>query len=243
MKYLLILIFCLFGKIVSAQELVFGKVTTEEHVDLQGVVVINLNTDEKVQTDRDGNFMIRGKVKDELRTSSPRYERVSVTLSAEDFRKPLHIIVKRIPYEIEEVEIKYQVTGDLKKDVQHLGEARKVKILKTEIAKDIALGPRPNIPRAHGEFVQPVGPGFSIGKVKNQWDDVDFMNFLIREIPDDFFTEDLKLTKPEISFFILYVFKDYERKNILKNGNPGYSDVMRFMQVSERKIVDYKSNK
>ncbi len=106
MKYLLILIFCFFGKIVSAQELVFGKVTTEEHVDLQGVVVINLNTDEKVQTDRDGNFMIRGKVKDELRTSSPRYERVSVTLSAEDFSKPLHIIVKRIPYEIEEVEIK-----------------------------------------------------------------------------------------------------------------------------------------
>lgn len=243
MKYLLILIFCFFGKIVSAQEFVFGKVTTEEHNDLQGVVVINLNTDEKVQTDRDGNFMIRGKVKDELRTSSPRYERVSVTLSAEDFSKPLHIIVKRIPYEIEEVEIKYQVTGDLKKDVQHLGEARKVKILKTEIAKDIALGPPLNIPRAQGEFVQPVGPGFSIGKVKNQWDDVDFMNFLIREIPDDFFTEDLKLTKPEISFFIFYVFKDYERKNILKYGNPGYSDIMRFMQVSERKIVDYKSNK
>ena len=243
MKYLLILIFCLFGKIVSAQEFILGKVTTEEHSDLQGVVVINLNTDEKVQTDRDGNFMIRGKVKDELRTSSPRYERVAVTLSAEDFSKPLHIIVKRIPYEIEEVEIKYQVTGDLKKDVQHLGEARKVKILKTEIAKDIALGPPLNIPRAQGEFVQPVGPGFSIGKVKNQWDDVDFMNFLIREIPDDFFTEDLKLTKPEISFFILYVFKDYERKNILKYGNPGYSDIVRFMQVSERKIVDYKSNK
>ena len=243
MKYLLILIFCLFGKILSAQEFVFGKVTTEEHSDLQGVVVINLNTDEKVQTDRDGNFMIRGKVKDELRTSSPRYERVSVTLSAEDFSKPLHIIVKRIPYEIEEVEIKYQVTGDLKKDMQHLGEARKVKILKTEIAKDIALGPRPNIPRAHGEFVQPVGPGFSIGKVKNQWDDVDFMNFLIREIPVEFFTEDLKLTPAEFSFFILYVFSDFERHHILKYGNPATSDVFRFMEAAERKIADYRNNK
>lgn len=243
MKYLLILIFCFFGKIVSAQEFVFGKVTTEEHNDLQGVVVINLNTDEKVQTDRDGNFMIRGKVKDELRTSSPRYERVSVTLSAEDFSKPLHIIVKRIPYEIEEVEIKYRVTGDLKKDVQHFGETKKVKILKAEIAKDISLGPRLNIPRAHGEFVQPVGPGFSVGKVKKQWDDVDFMNFLIREIPDDFFTEDLKLTKAEISFFVLYVFKNFERHDILKYAKPKPSDITRFMEVSSRKIVDYKNSK
>src|SRR5690606_41823279 len=112
--------------------------------------------------------MIRGKVKDELRTSSPRYERVSVTLSAEDFSKPLHIIVKRIPYEIEEVEIKYRVTGDLKKDVQHLGEARKVKILKTEIAKDIALGPRLNIHRAHRVFGQPVRPGLSVGECTEQ---------------------------------------------------------------------------
>jgi len=242
-KYLLILIFCFFGKIVSAQELVFGKVTTEEHVDLQGVVVINLNTNEKAQTDRDGNFMIQGKVKDELRTSSPRYERVSVTLSAEDFSKPLHIIVKRIPYEIEEVEIKYRVTGDLKKDVQHFGETKKVKILKAEIAKDISLGPRLNIPRAHGEFVQPVGPGFSVGKVKKQWDDVDFMNFLIREIPDDFFTEDLKLTKAEIFFFVLYVFKNFERHDILKYANPKPSDITRFMEVSSRKIGDYKNNK
>ncbi len=243
MKYLLILVFCFFGKVVFAQEYVFGKVTSEEYVDLKGVLVININTDEKVHTDSDGNFMIRGKVKDELRTSSPRYERASVTLSAEDFHKPLHIIVKRIPYEIEEVEIQYQVTGDLKKDIQHFGNTKKIRVLKEEIAKDIAKGSPRNIPRAHGEFVQPVGPGFSVGKVKNQWDDVDFMNFLIREIPVEFFTEDLKLTPAEFSFFILYVFSDFERHHILKYGNPATSDVFRFMEAAERKIADYRNNK
>ncbi len=238
---LLFLIFFLSLKI-SAQEYVFGKITNEDDVELREVTVINLNTDERSVSDQNGHYMIKASQGDELRFTKLGYERASQRLIKIHFEKPLNIALKQIPQEIEEVEIKYRVTGNLKEDSKHFGDRGKVKKMKDELASYVARKSDPMVlaPR-HGEFVQPVGKGFSIGKIKNRWDDIDFMNFLMKEIDEKFFTEDLKLSKPEISSFIFFVLKGFERQEILKYGQPKSADIVRFMDASTRKIGDYQN--
>jgi hypothetical protein len=56
-KLLLLFFFSIFINSYS-QEYIFGKVISEQNIELSGVLVINIKTDEKTYTDKDGNFMI-----------------------------------------------------------------------------------------------------------------------------------------------------------------------------------------
>ncbi|MBW8358398.1 MAG: carboxypeptidase-like regulatory domain-containing protein [Weeksellaceae bacterium] len=228
---------------MSAQNYVFGKVTTEDDVELSLVNVLNMKTEERASTNSDGQFMIRASAGDELRFTKPGYDRISKIIQSENFTKPLNIALQRIPAEIETVEIKYRPTGNLREDVKHFGDRGKVKVLKDEVADYVSRKSSAEVlmPRS-GEFVQPVGPGFSVGKVKDRWDDIDFMQFLIENVDDSFFTEELKLTKPEIQPFIYYVFTNFERTNIIKYGTVGPADVARFMDAALREIGNYRNN-
>ncbi|WP_435525465.1 hypothetical protein [Chryseobacterium indoltheticum] len=53
--------------------------------------------------------------------------------------------------------------------------------------------------------MQPKGQGFSIGKVKNKWDDLDLANYLAYALGEQYFT-DLKIEKPFIFFFHYYYY-------------------------------------
>ncbi|WP_292008974.1 carboxypeptidase-like regulatory domain-containing protein [Chryseobacterium sp.] len=244
MKLKLFFLICsLFFVDTYAQEYIFGKVTSEENTEIAGVTVINIRTDERVSTNRDGHFMVSGRVGDELRFIKLGYERTSKKITKENIAGSVNVILVRAAQDIAEVQIKKGLTGDLKIDAKSVDKSDKVKKLLSDMDQYMAKKSDPRIlaPRG-GEFVQPVTKGiFTLGKVKNKWDDVDFMNYLIAHLGEKYFT-DLQIDKPLIQNFIYYVFAGgFERKNILKYGYCSDADLIRFQRAVLTRIASYRA--
>lgn len=134
MKPKLLLLFLLVcTSVLYSQEYIFGKVSTELGDKLPDAVVINMRTDEKIVSDRDGNFMIAAKNGDEIRVLKNSYDRFVVRISNENFLKPLNISLSKAPYLIEEIELAFQATGNLKKDVKSLDPPKRVVALNSSM--------------------------------------------------------------------------------------------------------------
>ncbi|SMP19205.1 carboxypeptidase-like regulatory domain-containing protein [Chryseobacterium profundimaris] len=240
---LLFILFTVFFITAQAQDYIFGKVTSEENSDISGVTVINIRTDERIITNRDGHFMISGRRGDQLRFVKEGYERASRRINNEDISAPVNVKLVRSATLIAEVEVKKELTGDLKIDSKNLNPPRKVQKLKSDLAVYMKRKSAPSVlaPRA-GEFVQPVTKGvFSLGKVKNKWDDIDLLNYLQNALGTAFF-EDLKIDKAQVQHFILYILRTgFERKNILKYGYVTETDLNRFKSAVLNRIAAYKT--
>lgn len=227
---------------MNAQNYIFGKINTENGAELTDATVINIRTNERVVSNDDGHFMISGRVGDELRFVKAGYERVSKKVNEENVSSSLQITMIKAAILIDEVEIKKGITGDLAIDSKNLNPQKKVQKLKGELALYMSQRSDPRVLAARpGEFVQPKGQGFSIGKVKNKWDDIDFMKYLISVLGEQYFIE-LKIEKPQIQHFIYYVFAGgFERKNILKYGFCSDADLMRFQRAVLVRIASYRA--
>lgn len=239
LSFFLFLIFCISAQ---AQSYIFGKVTSEDGAEMQDVTVINIRTDEMTMSNRDGHFMISGRAGDELRFVKAGYDRLMKKVTPENVQSPLNITLVRGTIQIPEVAVKQGITGNLKIDSRNFGPSRKVEKLTKEIDRYIAQKTDPRVLAARpGEFVQPKGQGFSIGKVKDKWDDVDLMKYLRASLGDEYFT-DLKIEKPQIDHFIYYVFAGgFERKKILKYGFCSDADLNRFQRFVLTRISSYRA--
>ena len=125
----------LFACSISAfsQEYIFGKVKSEFGNELFETIIINTRTDEKVFTDKDGNFMIAAKPLDQIRFVKSGYERIDVKITAENYSSPLNISLTKSPYLIPEIELAFHPTGNLKKDSKALDQPKKVVALNTSL--------------------------------------------------------------------------------------------------------------
>lgn len=243
-KLLFLFLLLLFSLHINAQsQYIVGNTTNEEGYRLQNVTILNLKTNQTVQSDEVGNFVIAAVNNDELRFVKNGYERVIIHLKEENFQHSLSVKLVKRAQEIEEVKIAYQPTGDLNKDLKYYGDTKSVKKLKAETAKYIRSESTPEVlaPKS-GEFVQPVGKGFFVGGPKSQWDDVDFMQFLIQNLGNEFFTQDLQLKPSQIQPFIYYVFRNFERKEALFYGTCTQYDLSRFIKEANSKLEDYRNN-
>ena len=242
MKKTLLLFLFLLAHSFYAQEYIFGKITSEQNLELSGVLILNTRTDEKAYSDSDGNFMISAKNNDALRFVKQKFDRITYSVKPEDFKNFIKITLIKSVVEIEEVEIKTKLTGNLKEDARRVESVRKVKLNK-EISKYIAEKSDPEIikPRG-GEFVQPVGQGFSVGKVSNQADQIDLAEDFLEILGEDYFT-DLGLKKSEISGFIFHVMNGLDLKNAYKYGYLKGSDIAQFRKQAETKINDFRKLK
>ena len=242
MKKTLLLFLFILANSFYAQEYIFGKITSEQNIELSGVLILNTRTDEKAYSDSDGNFMISAKNNDALRFVKQKYDRITYSVKPEDFKNSIKITLIKSVVEIEEVEIKSKLTGNLREDARRVESVKKVKLNK-EIAKYIAEKSDPEIlkPRG-GEFVQPVGQGFSVGKVSNQADQIDLAEEFLEILGDDYFT-DLGLKKSEISGFIFHVMSSLDLKNAYKYGYLKGSDIAQFRKQAETKINDFRKLK
>ncbi|MCU7619068.1 carboxypeptidase-like regulatory domain-containing protein [Chryseobacterium sp. PBS4-4] len=243
MKCKLLFIFSLFFFVsINAQEFIFGKVTSEDNMEMLDVTVVNIRTDERVTTNRDGHFMISGRQGDNLRFIKSGYDRVNTNVTRANITSPINIKLVRSAQLIDEVEIKKALTGDLKVDTKTLNPPRKVEKLKSDLAVYMKQKSDPRILAAKpGEFVQPKGQGFMIGKVKNKWDDVDFMNYMVTALGYQYFN-DLKIENSQVQHFIYYVLAGgFERKSILKYGFVSDADLMRFQRAVLNRISTYKA--
>ena len=242
MKKTLLLFLFILANSFYAQEYIFGKITSEQNIELSGVLILNTRTDEKAYSDSDGNFMISAKNNDALRFVKQKFDRITYSVKPEDFKNSIKITLIKSFVEIEEVEIKSKLTGNLREDARRVESVRKVKLNK-EISKYIAEKSDPKIlkPRG-GEFVQPVGQGFSVGKVSNQADQIDLAEEFLEILGDDYFT-DLGLKKSEISGFIFHVMSSLDLKNAYKYGYLKGSDIAQFRKQAETKINDFRKLK
>ena len=242
MKKTLLLFLFILANSFYAQEYIFGKITSEQNIELSGVLILNTRTDEKAYSDSDGNFMISAKNNDALRFVKQKFDRVTYSLKPEDFKNSIKITLIKSVVVIEEVEIKTKLTGNLREDARRVESVRKVKLNK-EIAKYIAEKSDPEIlkPRG-GEFVQPVGQGFSVGKVSSKADRIDLAEDFLEILGEDYFT-DLGLKKSEISGFIFHVMNGLDLKNAYKYGYLKGSDIAQFRKQAETKINDFRKLK
>jgi hypothetical protein len=242
MKKTLLLFLFILANSFYAQEYIFGKITSEQNLELSGVLILNTRTDEKAYSDSDGNFMISAKNNDALRFVKQKYDRITYSVKPEDFKNSIKITLIKSVVEIEEVEIKSKLTGNLREDARRVESVKKVKLNK-EIAKYIAEKSDPEIlkPRG-GEFVQPVGQGFSVGKVSSKADRIDLAEDFLEILGEDYFT-DLGLKKSEISGFIFHVMNGLDLKNAYKYGYLKGSDIAQFRKQAETKINDFRKLK
>lgn len=158
-------IFMLFvSGIASAQQYIIGKVTTDIDTHVPGVTVFNLRTEEMVLTDRNGQFIIKANTTDELRFVKQNFDRVSVKVKAEDFTKPMSVSIQLLPQMIEEVEIAFKPTGNLKKDVRSLDRPR-VEALNNALANNMKMSPSVAYPSNKMPSTLSMGPNFSAGQV------------------------------------------------------------------------------
>ena len=88
----IIYIVALFFSVLGFSQSISGKVETEEGLSIANVLVINLKTNEKVNTDENGKFTISAKLRDEIRFVKKGYDRVSHVVKSADFDK--HILLK-----------------------------------------------------------------------------------------------------------------------------------------------------
>ena len=143
---------------------------------------------------------------------------------------------------IDEVELKTKLTGNLKEDAKRVEPTRKVK-LNNELSKYIAQKSDPEIlkPRG-GEFVQPKGEGFSMGKISNQADRIDLAEDFLEILGEEYFT-DLGLKKSEFYAFINHAMSGLDLKSALKYGYLKSSDITQFQKLANVKILDFRKLK
>ena len=121
MKKLFLVLIILVSNIVTAQSLFSGKVETEEGLSIANVLVINLKTNEKVNTDENGKFIISAKLQDEIRFVKKGYDRVSYIVKSADFQEEKYFRLQKSTVTIEEVVIsRLKLTGNLAKDSKSL---------------------------------------------------------------------------------------------------------------------------
>lgn len=240
-KLLFILSFISFVQ-MNAQNYIFGKISSEDLSEVPNVTVINMRTNEQALTNRDGHFMVSGREGDILRFFKNGFERTDRKVSKENVESPMNVKLLRAAELIAEVEIKRGLSGDLKIDSKMMNPPKKVEKLKADINNYLKQRSDPRILAARpGEFVQPKGQGFSIGKVKNKWDDLDLANYLAYALGDQYF-KDLKIEKPFIHHFINYVLASgFERAKILKYGFVSDADLVRFQRAILMKIDSYRA--
>ena len=115
----IIYITILFFSVLGFSQSISGKVEVEEGLSIGNVLVINIKTNEKVNTDENGKFTISAKLQDEIRFVKKGYDRVSHIVKSADFDKHILLKMRETETVIKEVVIIPKSKIDrLKKDIE-----------------------------------------------------------------------------------------------------------------------------
>lgn len=186
------------------------------------VLVVNINSQEKTYSNSQGQFIINADLGDELRFVKEGYERkvLKITNTDEVFINLIKLIT-----EIEEVEVKKKLSGNLDEDSKLFNENKKKVALNNDLkvyfktrSSGELMKPKP------GEFVQPVGQGFTIGGPDNKWVVTDLVEWIRENLTDEYFIS-LGLAFPEINSFLYYSLQSFHTMTILKYGYCSEEDV------------------
>lgn len=240
MKAVYIALFCIISNNIFSQTL-SGIITNEDQVPLPGVVVINMSTKEKVLTNYEGKFSILASANSELRFVRNGYERLSKVIDRADLLGSIQVSLLKQAQEIEEVEIKEKLSGNLKADNKKLGPPEREAVLTNTLSKYKRQKSDPSIMQAkRNEFVQPKGEGFETTKIGYKWETFDLFLYLEKTLGDDYFIS-LGLTRPQIQPFIFFALQDFEKNKILRFGYCSDGDLGRFQIHAEDQIKKFNN--
>lgn len=198
-----------------------GKITSDS-ISVTQVLVININSQEKNYSNSQGQFIINANINDEIRFVKEGYERKVLKINNSN---EIFINLIKLVTEIEKVEIKKKLSGNLSEDSKLFNENKKKVALNNDVkvyfktrSSEELMKPR------HDEFVQPVGGGISFGKIDNKWTLPDLVEWLRENLTDDYFTS-IGLISQEINSFIFYALQSFGTRTILKYGYCTEEDV------------------
>ncbi|MEC5394990.1 hypothetical protein [Bergeyella sp. RCAD1439] len=106
-----------------------GEVRTDG-VGLPSVLVVNINTSQKVYSNLQGAFVLQASQGDEIRLMKQGYERVELRVGKE---RSVLVNMQSVPKAIEEVSIGFRPSGDLKKDAEALNRPNREIALNKEV--------------------------------------------------------------------------------------------------------------
>lgn len=116
-----------------SQQKISGRIIDEDQNNLGSVLIFNVSKNLKALSNSAGVFYINAEENDELRFVKEGFYRKDRMIKKEDFDSGMTIILSRAETLIEEVEIEFKPTGNLKKDVQHFDDSKKVADLKSSL--------------------------------------------------------------------------------------------------------------
>jgi hypothetical protein len=218
-KKLFFIALFLYG-IVYSQQIVTGKITDDNNINLGSVTVVNISTDKKVYSNSLGEFSIEASRSDELRFVRPGYERVSKRIFADGVDSQIFITLVRIPEEIEEVEVPKKLSGDLSKDSRTVAKVDRGEIVQQAVGLPQPIGKMREKPAEVKSVLLPMLLGqlnvqgaydLISGKARKQkrqykYDDLqDNILWVRKRVEDDYFTN-AGIPAERISEFIEFSF-------------------------------------
>jgi hypothetical protein len=215
-----------------------GKIISDS-VDLKNVLVVNINSQAKTYSDSYGQFVITANIGDEIRFLKDGYDRKNIIVKDS---KELFVTLSKQVIEIEEVEVKKKLSGNLGKDSKLFDENNKKVVLNNDLKVYFKAPSSAELLKAKpGEFVQPVGGGISFGKIDNKWVLTDLVEWIRENLKDDYFIS-MGLSFPEINPFLYYSLRTFNTKNILKYGFCDEQDVGNLKLHFETTFKIFKMN-
>ena len=235
MKKLLLVTFLFISNFIFSQQ-IRGRIVSDS-VAVSQVLVVNINSQEKTYSDSKGQFLINANINDELRFVKFGYERKVINVENDN---ELLINIVKLAVEIEEVEVKKQLSGNLSKDSKLFDENKKKITLNNDLKVYFKVPSSAEVLNAKpGEFVQPVGGGISFGKIDAKWVLTDFVEWIRENLRDEYFTS-MGLDVSEINSFLHYSLRTFNTRNILKYGVCDEQDVGNLKLHFEEKLNDFK---
>jgi len=213
-----------------------GKIVSD-YVAANQVLVVNINSQEKTYSDSKGQFFINANIGDELRFIKLGYERKIINVKNDN---ELLINLIKLTIEIEEVEVKKKLSGNLSKDSKLFDENKKKVTLNNDLKVYFKAPSSAEVLKAKpGEFIQPVGTGFGFGAIDNKWTLTHLVEWIRENLKDEYFIS-MGLEFPEINSFLFYSLRTFNTKNILKYGFCDDQDVGNLKLHFEEKLKDFK---
>ncbi len=177
----------------QSEKLIQGRVLCDDF-PLQGIEIVNLNTEKSTKTDSNGRFSISAKAEDMLVFVSEKYDYKRLLLDQEFLDKNnFTVLLTRKPEQLEEVLV-------TKAPFNSKG------LFSQEVADEIKLEKGKHRNRN-------VYDGTTFSKIE-------FKELAKSNYPENFFINTLKLKPEEIELFLEFCDADPKSKTILENANP-----------------------
>lgn len=238
------LLFCLLlSFIIHKAQSISGTIRLNNY-PVAGVVIINLSNEQRTTSTAVGFYNITAKSGDKIRITRVGYE--NINFRVQELNTAYDYDITPIPKEIEEVVITATPTGDLTKDSEAFGRNVKERRLNDGIRKTMKLRSEFYVQslRKPGDFVQPVGPGFSFGSIDNKWTKVESIEWLHNELTNEYFAE-FGLESQDVNRFISFSLMNLDQKiynRILKYGYISPTDMGQIKLLFEKGIANYNKN-